>query len=105
MAVFKSAVEVREPGGRSIGVCITYIHLPRGLGVAQDATGTVSLRRWDPADQIPTHLSLDDGRCLPISVSSEKLSDCSRNHILRFSAVWPPTESRGTEGKADVHQP
>ena len=92
MAVFKSAVEVRDLSDRSVGEGMTYIHLPRGLGAAQDATGTVSLRRWDPGGQRPTHLALEDGRCLSISVSSEKLSDCSRNHILRFDAVWPPSE-------------
>ena len=93
MAVFKSSVEVRDPSERSLGEGMAYIHLPRGHGVSQRATGTVSLRRWEPAADAPTHLTLEDGRRLPISVSLEKLSDCSRNHILRFQASWPPSES------------
>ena len=90
MAIFKSAVEVRDPSDRSLGEGMAYIHLPRGQEVSQEASGTVSLRRWEPVAEGPTHLTLEDGRWLPISVSSDKLSDCSRNHILRFRASWPP---------------
>ena len=91
MAIFKSAVEVRDSSGHSLGEGMAYIHLPRGKEACQDATGTVSLRRWEPAADGPSHLALDDGRRLPISVSSARLSDCSRNHILRFEATWPPS--------------
>jgi hypothetical protein len=90
VAVFKSAVEVRDQGERSLGEGMAYIHLPRGEGASQDATGTVSLRRWQLTDDPPTHLALADGRRLAIAVSRETLSDCSRNHILRFRAAWPP---------------
>jgi len=101
MAVFKSAVRVRGAGERSIGEGMAYIHLPRGPERAQEATGTVSLRRWEPGADAPTHLTLEDGRRLPIAVAGSTLSDCSRNHILRFTAAWPPddreasAESRG----------
>ena len=93
MAVFKSAVEVRDPSDRSLGEGMAYIHLPRGTEASQDASGTVSLRRWEPAADRPSHLALEDGRRLAISVSSDTLSDCSRNHILRFEASWPPSAS------------
>ena len=92
MAVFKSAVEVRDSSERAVGEGMAYVHLPRGQDVAQDATGTVSLRRWEPTADAPSHLALHDGRRLAISVSLEKLSDCSRSHILRFQASWPPSE-------------
>jgi hypothetical protein len=93
VAVFKSPVEVRDPGERSLGEGMAFIHLPRGGEVAQDATGTVSLRRWEPGEDPPTGLALAlaDGRRLPISVSREVLSDCSQKHILRFRATWPPS--------------
>lgn len=90
MAVLKSAVEVRNQGERSLGEGMAYVHLPRGHNASQDVTGTVSLRRWEPTEDPPTHLALADGRRLAISVSRETLSDCSRNHILRFRAAWPP---------------
>jgi hypothetical protein len=96
MAVFKSVVEVRDPGGASLGEGTAYIHLPRGREIRQDATGTVSLRRWEPGQEAPDHLTLADGRRLPISVSRDVLSDCSRNHILRFQATWPPAEHTQT---------
>lgn len=93
MAVFKSPVEVRDPSERSIGVGMAYIHLPRGAGARQDATGTVSLRRWEPRLEPPSHLALEDGRRLSISVSSDVISECSRNHILRFHTVWPGAQA------------
>lgn len=92
MAIFKSAVTVRDPRERDIGEGMAYIHVARGEATRQDATGTVSLRRWEPADNAPAHLTLEDGRRLTISVSREVLSECSRNHILRFRASWPPDE-------------
>jgi hypothetical protein len=94
MAVFKSTVVVRDPAERALGEGMAYIHLPRGREVAQDATGTVSLRRWEPGGDAPTHLALQDGRRLAISVSRDVLSECSQKHILRFRAAWPPGEDR-----------
>ncbi len=91
MAIFKAAVEVRDPGERVLGEGMAYVHLPRDIEVRQDASGTVSLKRWEPGADAPSHLALADGRYLPISVSVQKLSDCSRNHILRFQADWPPS--------------
>ena len=92
MAVFKSAVVVFDPNERSLGEGMAYIHLPRGHDAPQDATGTVSLRRWEPRAEAPTLLALADGRRLKITVSREVLSECSRNQILRFQAAWPPDD-------------
>jgi hypothetical protein len=72
---------------------MTYIHLRLGAEQAQQATGTLSLRRWEPQDDLPTSLRLADGRRLSIAVSREVVSDCSRNHILRFRASWPPSDT------------
>jgi hypothetical protein len=90
MAVFKSLVEVHDTGDRPIGAGMTYVHLRLPAESEQRATGTVSLKRWEPAGEPPAWLSLPDGRALPIEVSREVLSDCSRNHILRYQANWPP---------------
>ena len=95
MPVFKSSVDVHDVANRSIGTGMAYVHLRLPADAAQRATGTVSLRRWAPADEAPAALQLEDGRCLPIEVSREVLSECSRNHILRFRAQWPPTEPSG----------
>lgn len=92
MAVFKSSVDVHDAEHRSIGTGMAYVHLRLGADAEQRATGTVSLRRWEPADDVPTGLLLADGRQLAIEVSREVFSDCSRNHILRFQAQWPPSE-------------
>ena len=97
MAVFKSSVDVHDVDDRSIGTGMAYVHLRLAPTAEQRATGTVSLRRWEPADEAPTALQLEDGRRLPIEVSREVLSECSRNHILRFQAQWPPTEPRGDQ--------
>ena len=94
MAVFKSSVEVHDTGDRSIGSGMTYIHLRLGADARQRATGTVSLKRWEPAGEAPAWLALADGRALPIEVSREVLSECSRNHILRFQTTWPPSAER-----------
>jgi hypothetical protein len=93
MAVFKSKAQVHDEANRSIGDGMAYVHLPRGVDVDHDATGTVSLRRWEPAGSDPASLVLADGRRLRISVTRSALSDCSRKHILRFQAAWPPTEA------------
>ncbi|MCC6177028.1 MAG: hypothetical protein IT305_17095 [Chloroflexi bacterium] len=90
LAVFKSAVQVRDTLARPIGAGMAYVHLRLGTDAEQQATGTVSLRAWEPADQPPAHLVLADGRLLAIEVSRSVLSDCSTNHILRFQASWPP---------------
>lgn len=90
MAVFKSSVEVQDAQRRAIGAGMAYVHLRRAGDAAQRVTGTVSLRRWEPADAAPSWLRLADGRQLTIDVTREGLSDCSRNHILRFQAQWPP---------------
>jgi hypothetical protein len=92
MAVFKSSVDVHDADDRSIGSGMAYVHLRLAADAEQRATGTVSLRRWEPADEVPAWLLLGDGRQLPIEVSREVLSDCSRNHILRFEAEWPPLQ-------------
>jgi hypothetical protein len=52
------------------------------------------LKRWEPEGTAPAWLALDDGRALAIAVSREVLSECSRNHILRFQAAWPPAADR-----------
>jgi hypothetical protein len=92
MAVFKSSVDVHDAEHRSIGTGMAYVHLRMAADTEQRATGTVSLRRWEPADEAPTSLHLADGRQLTIEVSREVLSECSRNHILRFQAHWPPSD-------------
>jgi len=92
MSVFKSSVDVHDAGERQIGAGMAYVHLRLGPDQAQSATGTVSLRQWEPGDDLPASLRLADGRRLSIAVSREVVSDCSRNHILRFQATWPPTE-------------
>jgi len=91
MAVFKSSVDVHDAEHRSIGTGMAYVHLRLAADAEQRATGTVSLRRWEPAEDAPVSLQLADGRRLPIEVSREVLSECSRNHILRFQAHWPPS--------------
>jgi hypothetical protein len=93
MAVFKSAVDVQDAADRSIGAGMTYIHLRLTATAEQQATGTVSLRRWEPEGSPPARLKLEDGRHLAIEVSRDVLSECSQNHILRFQASWPPTDS------------
>ncbi len=97
MAVFKSAVQVRDAQARTIGAGMAYLHLRLGTDAEQQATGTVSLREWSPAGEPPARLQLADGRLLAIAVSKSVLSDCSSNHILRFQASWPPpTEASPT---------
>ena len=106
MAVFKSSVDVRDAEDRSIVTGMAYVHLRLATDAEQRATGTVSLRRWEPADDVPIALHLEDGRRLPIEVSYEKLSDCSRNHILRFQAQWPPTKpADGPSGDVSAAAP
>jgi hypothetical protein len=96
MAVFKSSVEVHDAGDRAIGAGMAYLHLRLPADAEQRATGTVSLKRWAPEGEAPAWLALADGRALPIEVSREVLSECSRNHILRYEASWPPLPGRPT---------
>jgi hypothetical protein len=98
MAVFKSLVEVHDTGDHPIGAGMTYVHLRLPADAEQHATGTVSLKRWEPLGEPPAWLALEDGRALPIEVSHEVLSDCSRNHILRYQAKWPPATSPEASG-------
>ncbi len=90
MAVFKSAVSVVDAADREIGRGNAYVHLPRGREAAQEAGGTVSLQHWEPSGDDPAALMLEDGQRLAIGVTRSALSDCSRKHILRFTATWPP---------------
>lgn len=90
MAIVKSGAHVRARGGALLGAGTAYIHLPRGMDRAQRASGTVSLREWDPAAGEPVVLELEDGRRVMVTVSRDALTDCSRNRILRFTAEWPP---------------
>ena len=56
MAVFKSSVDVHDAEHRSIGTGMAYVHLRLAADAEQRATGTVSLRRWEPADEAPASL-------------------------------------------------
>jgi hypothetical protein len=89
MAVFKSEALVTAADGAPLGAGMAYLHLPRGLEREQDAGGTVSLRSWTAVTAEPALLQLVDGRHLPINVSRDALSDCSRNRVLRFTLHWP----------------
>lgn len=93
VAVFKSSVEVHDVDGQPIGAGHAYVHLRLGPDTPQQATGTVSLRAWEPAGAPPAWLQLSDGRRLAIQVGRDVLSDCSRSRILRYEAAWPPTAS------------
>ncbi len=92
MAVFKSRVVVRDGHGETIGEGMTYVHLRAAATEAQDVTGTVSLEWWEPVGDPPAEVALADGRRLPVVVSRDVMSDCSRNRIFRYRASWPPGE-------------
>ena len=98
MAVVKSEASVISATGQELGRGTAYIHLPKGRERAQLATGTISLRSWNPGTETPTMLNLDSGPALPIEVQLEALSECSRNHILRYRAEWSPGESPPSTG-------
>jgi hypothetical protein len=93
MAVFKSSVEVHDASDRAIGAGMTYVHLRLSADQPQMTSGTISLKHWEPQDELPTSLRLADGRRLSIEVSRQVVSECSRNHILRYQAVWPPEDA------------
>ena len=92
MAVFKSSATVHDCHDRAIGMGMAYVHLRLSPERTQQATGTLSLRHWEPGEAPPSHLRLADGRWLAITVGRDVLSDCSRNHILRYQAAWPPSD-------------
>lgn len=87
--MFKSEALITAADGVPLGTGMAYLHLPRGLEREQEAGGTVSLRSWTAAAAEPALLQLADGRHLPINVSRDALSDCSRNRVLRFTLHWP----------------
>ncbi len=93
MAVYRSQAEVLGPDGGVLGAGTTYLHLPRGLDRPQEASGTISLRSWQPGEDLPASLRLEDGRWLSLVVERDAVSECSRNRILRFRASWPPRQS------------
>jgi hypothetical protein len=90
VAIFKSQAAVLDQGGAVLGQGQAYLHLRLGLQRAQAASGTISLQSWEPVERAAATLRLADGRLLPLEVSREALSDCSRNRILRFTTTWPP---------------
>ncbi len=92
MAVFKSSVVVRDGRGETIGEGMTYVHLRGPATESQDVTGTVSLEWWEPVGDPPAEVALADGRRLPVVVSRDVMSDCSRNRIFRYRATWPPAD-------------
>lgn len=91
VAVFKASAVVRDGAGRRVGEGVTYVHLRLPSGEPQEVTGTVSLEWWEPVGEPPADLALEDGRRLPIRVSRDVMSDCSRNRIFRYQASWPPS--------------
>ncbi|MGE3268142.1 MAG: hypothetical protein AB7P40_05300 [Chloroflexota bacterium] len=102
MAVYKSAVQVRDASGRIVGAGMAYLHLRLGHDAEQRVTGTVSLREWAPASEPPAALALEDGRFLTIEVSREVLSECSSNHILRYQASWPPASPSDSQPPSPI---
>jgi hypothetical protein len=92
MAVVRIEARLIDAEGFDIGAGTAAIHLPLGHGRAQRASGTLSLRHWKPSGGAPSALLLEQGKRLAIEVSRDAISDCSRSRILRFSAVWQPTD-------------
>ena len=97
MAVFKSSVVVRDGRGETIGGGMTYVHLRQPEAQPQAVSGTVSLQWWEPVGDPPAEVALADGRCLPIVVSQDVLSECSQNRIFRYSAAWPQARNAASE--------
>ncbi|MFN0073896.1 MAG: hypothetical protein ACKVVP_20645 [Chloroflexota bacterium] len=92
MAIIKGIAELRSAGGELVGSGMAYLHLPKGKGVAQAVGGTVSCTTWHPDAGAPTSLMIERGPTLTISVSKEAVSQCSQNHILRYTATWVPDQ-------------
>jgi len=90
VAILKGNVEILAADGSVVGRGMTYLHLPRGQERAQHAGGTVSCTEWNASGGEPTHVAMPDGRIFSISVSAEAVSECSRNHILRYTTEWEP---------------
>jgi hypothetical protein len=89
----KGNAEIRSAGGSIVGRGMTYLHLPRGHGRAQTAGGTVSCTDWDPGAGEPAIIAIENGPTLAIAVSKEAVSQCSQNHILRYTTEWSPDAS------------
>jgi hypothetical protein len=98
VAIVKGNAEIRGANGSIVGRGTTYLHLPRGRGRAQTAGGTVSCTEWNPNAGEPRIIALENGPTLSISVSKDAVSQCSRNHILRFTTEWNPDPSSSTAG-------
>ena len=103
MAVFKSPARLQTASARTLGEGTIFLHLPRGLDRPQPATGTMSLTTWTPSDDPAASLILDDGTTLPIGVSRDALSDCSRNRVLRFSVQWPGRPANEHAARSTQH--
>ena len=89
MAVFKSSGELLSAEGRRLGSGQVYLHLPRGLTVPQEGSGTVSLRSWTDSGEAPASLRLAEGGLLALTISRDAISECSQRRVLRFSTRWP----------------
>jgi len=93
MAIIKGNAEIRSATGSVVGQGMMYLHLPRGREQAQSAGGTVSCTAWNPDAGEPRLIAIDDGPTLTIEVSKEAVSQCSQNHILRYTTEWDPDQS------------
>lgn len=91
MAIVKSPAKILSGDGTSVGLGMAYIHLPRGKDREQVATGTISCTEWHESAGLPETIQLEGYAPLTVSVSREAISECSRNHILRFSTSWTGT--------------
>jgi hypothetical protein len=94
----KGNAEIRSANGAIIGRGMAYVHLPRGQGRAQTAGGTVSCTDWNPSVGEPAIIAIENGPTLPITVSKDAVSQCSRNRILRYTAQWNPDASHSGAG-------
>ena len=93
MAIIKGNAEIRSATGSLVGQGMTYLHLPRGREQSQSASGTVSCTAWNPDAGEPRVIAINDGPTLTIEVSKEAVSQCSQNHILRYTTEWAPDQS------------
>lgn len=93
MAIVKGNAEIRAADGSIVGRGMAYLHLPRGHGRAQTAGGTVSCTDWHPGSGQPEIIAIENGPTLSITVSKEAVSQCSQNHILRYTTEWNPDAS------------
>jgi len=93
VAIVKGSAEILSATGTCIGRGIAYVHLPRGKDLLQTATGTVSCTEWHEGAEPPEMVQIEGYEPLTVSVSREAISECSRNHILRFSTSWTARKS------------